>query len=82
MVITWLNVFKKKMPAWESRECTACANSNCVHVVPGDDDYEDYNDGDGVVDDGDGDGHDDSVNSGQPISPVRAPVAELTLSLR
>ena len=30
---------------------------------------------------GDGDGHDDSVNSGQPISPVRAPVAELTLSL-
>ena len=31
---------------------------------------------------GDGDGHDGSVNSGQPISPVRAPVAELTLSLR
>ena len=41
-----------------------------------------HNVGDGVVDDGDGDGHDDSVNSGQPISPVRAPVAELTLSLR
>ena len=46
---------QKKMPAWESRECTACANSNCVHVVPGDDDYEDYNNGDGVVDDGDAD---------------------------
>ena len=128
---------QKNVPAWESRECTACANSNCVHVVPGDDDYDhaDYNNGDGVVDDGDadlifvaditdyicgensvnlwrfikiyavfvldlcgeksvwrksdkyevcgdGDGHDDSVNSGQPISPVRAPVAELTLSLR